>query len=325
MATKTKAQRARSIYAIVFGLYTVFVGVLWIWQVWAIYHSAESKPFSAASISAHFQQIQWFVWIWVVGLIVNLVLGILFPEEKKKSGYVDYAAQLKKMRARLPDDGKFALKDKSYSLLRKILWGVCGAVIIAGIVVCAYYFSGAYTPNSPSEFLSESNGVAERLLNMLPFIGGVSIFLAVAAVYDNFLTAKELSLVKQAVAAQAKHGKGLREGLGEYIKVENGSVETPCPHCQKKLRLSKVNCAYQCPCCKHGFIAKAVKKKGVVNQKTRENDATVEKKKVLTVWIARGVLACAAVVLIVVGICNGGMMDVLQKAINICTQCIGLG
>ena len=39
----------------------------------------------------------------------------------------------------------------------------------------------------------------------------------------------------------------------------------------------------------------------------------------------RLVLAVGAVVLVIVGINNGGMRDVLEKAINICTQCIGLG
>jgi len=36
-------------------------------------------------------------------------------------------------------------------------------------------------------------------------------------------------------------------------------------------------------------------------------------------------LAVAAIALIVAGIVNGGMADVLSKAINICTECIGLG
>ncbi|MBQ7948195.1 MAG: thioredoxin [Clostridia bacterium] len=36
-------------------------------------------------------------------------------------------------------------------------------------------------------------------------------------------------------------------------------------------------------------------------------------------------LAVAGVGLFVFGIFNGGMADVLTKAINICTQCIGLG
>ena len=41
--------------------------------------------------------------------------------------------------------------------------------------------------------------------------------------------------------------------------------------------------------------------------------------------IIRIVLAAASVALIIIGIFNGGMRDVLEKAINICTQCIGLG
>lgn len=39
----------------------------------------------------------------------------------------------------------------------------------------------------------------------------------------------------------------------------------------------------------------------------------------------RGVIIALAVLLIVLGIANGGLWDVLVKAINICTECIGLG
>lgn len=41
--------------------------------------------------------------------------------------------------------------------------------------------------------------------------------------------------------------------------------------------------------------------------------------------VIRVIIAAAAVVLIVLGVMNGGMFDVLVKAINICTECIGLG
>lgn len=42
-------------------------------------------------------------------------------------------------------------------------------------------------------------------------------------------------------------------------------------------------------------------------------------------WILRGVLLGAALLLILLGIQNGGAEDVLKKAIAICTECIGLG
>lgn len=45
----------------------------------------------------------------------------------------------------------------------------------------------------------------------------------------------------------------------------------------------------------------------------------------LSVWIARGAVFTLAVVFIVLGVINGGMADVLGKAIRICTECIGLG
>ena len=39
----------------------------------------------------------------------------------------------------------------------------------------------------------------------------------------------------------------------------------------------------------------------------------------------RGVLFLLAAGCIVIGICNGSMKDVLVKAVNLCTECIGLG
>lgn len=41
--------------------------------------------------------------------------------------------------------------------------------------------------------------------------------------------------------------------------------------------------------------------------------------------LIRAFLFAAAVLCILAGILNGGMRDVLYKAINICTECIGLG
>ncbi len=37
------------------------------------------------------------------------------------------------------------------------------------------------------------------------------------------------------------------------------------------------------------------------------------------------VLVALGLLLVVVGVCTGGMADVLAKAINICTECVGLG
>ncbi|MBE6676678.1 MAG: thioredoxin [Ruminococcaceae bacterium] len=44
-----------------------------------------------------------------------------------------------------------------------------------------------------------------------------------------------------------------------------------------------------------------------------------------TTIVLQVVLIVVAVCMIVAGIFNGSMNDVLQKAIRICTECIGLG
>ena len=48
-------------------------------------------------------------------------------------------------------------------------------------------------------------------------------------------------------------------------------------------------------------------------------------KKINAIMVARGALLAVAVCFIVLGIFNGGMKDVLDKAVAICTECIGLG
>lgn len=45
----------------------------------------------------------------------------------------------------------------------------------------------------------------------------------------------------------------------------------------------------------------------------------------ITLWVIRGAVFVIAVAFIIAGIFNGGARDVLIKAINICTECIGLG
>jgi flagellar biosynthesis protein FlhB len=65
-------------------------------------------------------------------------------------------------------------------------------------------------------------------------------------------------------------------------------------------------------------------KKIIKTDGKKKIDTYVEKKNI-GINIARVSILVLSVVLIVVGIFNGGAEDVLQKAINICTECIGLG
>ena len=65
--------------------------------------------------------------------------------------------------------------------------------------------------------------------------------------------------------------------------------------------------------------------KNVIKNNGKKEAVKYKDKNQLGINIARGVLIGVSVVLIVVGIFDGSAEDVLQKAINICTECIGLG
>ncbi len=69
----------------------------------------------------------------------------------------------------------------------------------------------------------------------------------------------------------------------------------------------------------------------ILKDSIKANGAPVSKRKeeaegkVDYALVARYLIVGAAVALIILGIFNGGMSDVLEKAIKICTECIGLG
>ena len=73
------------------------------------------------------------------------------------------------------------------------------------------------------------------------------------------------------------------------------------------------------------LFALAILNRGGEDQKKAQRAQPYPEKE----WPGKNVLRVAlvilSVVLIVLGITNGGLWDVLVKAINICTECIGLG
>ena len=76
-------------------------------------------------------------------------------------------------------------------------------------------------------------------------------------------------------------------------------------------------------------LKKLIKFGNGIPQEKSEPQAIAKLKNVaasdLTLWIVRGVVFAVAVTFIFLGIFNGGARDVMIKAVNICTECIGLG
>lgn len=72
-------------------------------------------------------------------------------------------------------------------------------------------------------------------------------------------------------------------------------------------------------------IRAAIKENSALLVRREEDKRSHEKRDNIIRNITRGVIISASAVLIILGIMNGGMADVLAKAIKICTECIGLG
>lgn len=73
-----------------------------------------------------------------------------------------------------------------------------------------------------------------------------------------------------------------------------------------------------------GYICKILLE--VIKTKGKVTYQEIESKRIKTIkLIAQVSIILLAVVFIIIGVNNGGASDTLQKAINICTECIGLG
>lgn len=283
---KTKTlKNLRRICDVVLSVWTGLVGVFFIVQVWRIF-SIGAKSFTTENISKYFSQIAPFIWLWVAFLLISIILSCLSPcEEKKLTAVIEPKSTLKKLRRRLPNasisENAFAslTPTQKQGVKRAVVWFVSALCLIAFIIVALAYMLGDYTPRATSGFFA-SHEEAERIVRALPwFVSALCVWIA-TAYYDAYSVKREITLVKEEIASNAKKG------------IKTDTVEV------KPTLFDRV-------CAKLPFIKSK--------------------------WFLRGVRIVIAVLgigLIVYDVAflgGGGMADMLEKAVNICTQCIGLG
>ena len=258
---QSKREKFRRVFALFLGVWTAFVGALFILQVWRIF--LEGDGFTVESVSVKFLEILAPFLIWVVAIVFGGVFALAFPTFEKSAAYIHSKNTLKKLTARLPqkDGGRYAFN------ARFVAWCVGFIVaLVCAIVSLVYLTSSAYEPVSSGGFFLEHQE-AERLVRALPWVfAGFGAAIAVSF-FEEYSLRKEISLVKTKLAENAKNGV--------VVKARN-------------------------------------------SQKTVKNNNRAT-------FFVRVAVGSLAIILIVWGIANGGMADVLGKAINICTQCIGLG
>lgn len=251
--------RVRRVYGIFFGAWTAVVAALFIVQVWRIFLTGGSAPFTVDGISEKWRQIAVPVYIWLAAVVGGIAVWTAFPDEEKITACKDERVTLKKLRRRLPPSA-----EKSVNA-RTIVWLALLVITLVSAVVSLLY-TLVYEPKAETGFFA-SHEEAERLVRTLPWV--VAAFGAgiAAVLFDANSRKKEIAQVKALIAENAK------KGVKVPVRAEKQAATSP------KWLLPSI----------------------------------------------RAALAVAGVTLVIVGIVGGGMADVLEKAINICTQCIGLG
>ncbi len=352
---KQRGGTLRFIYGIFLSLLTVFVGGLFIMQTWSIYRSAPQSPYTVENISAHFQKIALPVWILAGAVLVNVILAIAFPErEGKPKATVDVNATLLRTKKRLPTAEEYQPQigevEYKHARFRTAVSVVCAVVMLLLTAAwIAVLLDAFYIPLMKGEFFASHNAVADRLVQttllatLALAVGSVALVLVVK-------NKKKEQKAYLALIAEAKKPKAekieeevepvveekeepvadtsparwngvLRSMVGMYFLNEpitqeeideqvrqvlmgpSKPVELPVEEKPKKQKVKKVR------------LPKPPKKERREHPKARK------------FWVVafRVGLGVAGIALVAVGIFNGGMKDVFLKAVNICTQCIGLG
>ena len=273
-----KDKGAKFIYGICLSVLTAIVAVAFIVQVWAIFRSSPTDPYTTEIIGKKFSEIALLVWLWVAAVVGGGVLSYVFPEETEKpKALLDGKVTLNRLKNRLPHEGDDWQGLQKQNRMRMLVWAVCAVLCMVAVVVSLVYLLNMdYTATFKTEFF-KTHVEAEKFIKIFPWVLGAFVVCIGAGVFETYSLKKETAKAKEMLLDNA--AKGIRI----------------LPKEKEKSRLGKLGE-------KFSFVH--------------------TEKFILGVRIT---LAVVGVVFVVVGIFNGGMADVLTKAINLCKQCIGLG
>lgn len=251
-------------------VFTVVLGVLFLWQVLGVYFSGRAEgltnPYTyekvmvnaAGVLAAPF-------WIWICLIFVGLILWEIFYVPEKTKGLTDARYVLQRIEKRIPAEVGEELKESLEAVNRekktvKILH-ICLCVLTALFVVYVIVYM-CIPSNFPN--VSKTSDMLRLCAFILPAAAVVLAAGCAFVAYYGYSAKRQLPYVKQLT-------KGIKE-----------------------------------PQCKPGKIAAFVQNKNFI----------------LGIRIA---VACLGVAFVIAGCLNGSVQEVLNKAIRICTECIGLG
>ena len=328
-------RRLRLIYGIILSVLIVTVGICLVVSCVAIYKSGD-RPFSADSVAARFAVIAVPCYVTVAALLGGALITCIFPVNAEPvKGQVPQKKQLARLYRRFDEKSCAASVKKRITFLKRsrIVTTAVAATIctVCAVLTAIYLFT-------PENFTME--GYNHEIFTAIWYVSGVFSALTLlcfgVSLWNESSIAKEIALVKQELASGASlakpreetdaekgwhcHGKGLvKVFVTEAAILASVLVLSIVMYCNGFLTSGALSALTYCAV---ALIVVTAYPITVYFLNFRNRPTLFQKCQIRVVQI---VLLIVAVILIVVGINNGGMRDVLQKAIRICTECIGLG
>lgn len=330
-----KTKKIRLIYGIVLSVLTVAVGIVFIVQAADIYYSGESNPYTVESVKSHLLVPTIFLCVWIAAAIAGYVLSIVFPLQEKRARKKDYAKMLDALKPRISQDEQNAVDNKALKrmlIARNVIWGVAFAVLFAsGVYTAAYAFN-------PAHYHSET--LKADILDLVRNVLGWAVASLVCAFgalgYEVFSLRREVKIAKSAVtnapSGASQQAKAVAVNSTAAITV---TATVACVAVAMFASLPAIATAlvrYTTAGNSNAYavilsVALALIAVGVGCVYLYDKfgkDVPKSAGKIIR-WCLVGAFAAIALSFVIVGAFDGGARDVLIKAINICTECIGLG
>ena len=330
-----KSQKIRLYYGIFLTVMAVAVGVAFIIAVSQVYYGGLQEnpdyPFEISRIREHILVPFVLLLCFVAAVIGGIVLCIIFPVAEKRATHKNNGKILERMKTRIPETGneQFVSAKQSlnkYEKARMGVWiGTFAVLLAAGIAILVYAFDITNY---------HTNALKDDILNLVKNVlswTAASVIVGIAAVI-----AEEILLKRAIAAAKTAMVTGNKAALPPQQEITKKATITATVTAAVVAGVALL--AYiLAPIIVHSafswkqtaiyavvFVVAALVLAGFVLYNAFARYLPQKTNKILLI-VARCVIGAVAIAFILVGIFNGGANDVLVKAINICTECIGLG
>ena len=330
-----KSQKIRLYYGIFLTVMAAVVGVAFIVAASQVYYGGIAEnpdyPFEIERIREHIVLPFALLLCFFAAVIVGIVLSIVFPVAEKRKAYKNNGKILKYMKSRIPTEGddeytgaKRALSKRETA--RICVWSAALAVfLVASVFILVYSFN--ITHYHTNELHSDILQLAKTVLSWT----AASVAVGIAAVItDELLTKSAINYAKKAMVSGNKDAVAPVEEPAKKTTVTATVIigiivgVALLAYILAPIILKSAFSWSQTAIYLVVFAVAILAAVALVLYNIFKTRISAKTQKIC-LWVARAVVGITAITFIIVGIFNGGANDVLIKAINICTECIGLG